>query len=330
MRTSIGLSGVIIGLVVCIGAGCIYKPKILQDEVHTVYRVEDIDPTLSSRYAPAFLTYGAEQDYNRIGSPRIRSKGGKARGIYMDTDRPRIYEMSKAFDTDRGRYRNLIYRVHFPGIPYSLFPFHVTAGKNVGLMVFITLNEEQNPVLVTTVHSCGCYVAVLPTALLPRDAYPEDMGESPMKAYGEHLQWPLDYSTARTPRLLIHLRPAVHRVIHLEVVDDGELGRGGRYATFPMPIVNMEDLERLPLDGDTTSLYAQKWPFRGHVKGAFKPFESLFLGLVSLDLFVGADKVYGERSQTATRFYTSLKFWNRKKSDMWDFERFLEFKGWRL
>jgi hypothetical protein len=35
-------------------------------------------------------------------------------------------------------------------------------------------------------------------------------------------------------------------------------------------------------------------------------------------------------NETSNPFYTSLKPWNRKASDMWNFTEFLEFWGWRL
>jgi len=54
------------------------------------------------------------------------------------------------------------------------------------------------------------------------------------------------------------------------------------------------------------------------------------LSLFSLDFFVGTDKVYSDCRETSNPFYTSLKPWNRKASDMWNFTEFLEFWGWRL
>jgi hypothetical protein len=61
-----------------------------------------------------------------------------------------------------------------------------------------------------------------------------------------------------------------------------------------------------------------------------KLWESLFLSLISMDMFVGADKVYADPRETGNPFYTSLKFWNRNSSDMWNFPGFLQFWGWRL
>jgi len=66
------------------------------------------------------------------------------------------------------------------------------------------------------------------------------------------------------------------------------------------------------------------------VNGSIKPWESLFLGLPSLDPLVGSDKAYGNGRETGNPFYTSLKPWNREASDMWDFPGFLRFWGWRL
>ena len=90
-------------------------------------------------------------------------------------------------------------------------------------------------------------------------------------------------------------------------------------------------LKSLPLAaGRFTSMYYAHWPLAGYVKGAIKPWESLLLSLVSLDLYVGMDKEYEGTVEGAIPFYTSLKPWNRKRSDLNDFASFLQFYGWRL
>ena len=96
-------------------------------------------------------------------------------------------------------------------------------------------------------------------------------------------------------------------------------------------LADLASLKKLPLeDGTTTSFYHQDWPLTGHVKEAIKPWETLLLGLVSLDLFVGMDKEYGDTLESGNPFYTSLKPWNRSVSDMNDFAGYLRFNGWRL
>jgi hypothetical protein len=60
------------------------------------------------------------------------------------------------------------------------------------------------------------------------------------------------------------------------------------------------------------------------------PFEKIFMSWWAMDLYVGEDKDFGPGEDTGTTFYTSLKFWDRKKSDMWNFNDFLSYWGWKL
>jgi hypothetical protein len=122
----------------------------------------------------------------------------------------------------------------------------------------------------------------------------------------------LDYGSKRNPRLLVHVRPAVHRVTNLEIADEGELLPSSSVAVIKAPLMAMAELERLPLDGGRTSFFYRGGLREGHVKGSIKPWESLFLSLPSLDPFVGSDKDYGDRRETGNPFYTSLKPWNRE------------------
>lgn len=92
----------------------------------------------------------------------------------------------------------------------------------------------------------------------------------------------------------------------------------------------MDQLNHLPVNDGTASFYHSEGILKGHVKGSVKPLETLFLSLVSLDMLVGTDKVYGDADETGNQFYTSLKPWRRKDSDMWDFAGFLWYWGWRL
>ena len=92
----------------------------------------------------------------------------------------------------------------------------------------------------------------------------------------------------------------------------------------------MKALKALPLGEKTTSLYYKTGALKGYVKEAFKPWETLFLGPMSLDFLVGMDKVYGDRRLTGNPFYTSLKPWDRYGSDAGEFSGFLRFNGWRL
>ena len=193
----------------------------------------------------------------------------------------------------------------------------------------MTLNAENLPVLVTTVGTCGCYKAMVPTEYLPGDAFPENWKAQPLDIYGEQLPPLLKFTGIPRPRILVYLRPEVHRVMDIEVWDARDLS-ADPFRIIPMNVEAMDRLEHLSLNGGTTSFYHDQGVLKGHVKGAVKPWETLFMSLISLDLFVGTDKAYADTAVTGNPFYTSLKPWRREDSNMWDFARFLHYWGWRL
>ena len=97
-----------------------------------------------------------------------------------------------------------------------------------------------------------------------------------------------------------------------------------------MNTVPMGHLEKLSTNSGNTSFYHSDGVLKGHVKGSVKPLETLFMSLISLDFFVGTDKIYADAAETGNPFYTSLKPWRRNDSDMWNFATFLNYWGWRL
>lgn len=311
-------------------SACAHHQRIPPEKTLTVYSAHDGGDAQLRQYAPLFQAYAHQAVYNRIGSPSARYDNYGREQIFVDSQKPVVYYLKRHFSTIKDRYTNLIYRIHFPKVPFSLIPFNISAGSNVGLIVVITIDSRQRPVLVTTVHTCGCYLAIVPTSYLPRDSLPLKYKEVPIRVYGEKLPWELDYSGAENSKLLVHLRPEVHRVMDLEIIPVQELQVLQRFTIIKMPLKPVGELMQIPLANGTTSFYHLKGPLKGHVKGSVKPLESILLSLPSLDFFVGADKVYGNRLETGNPFYTSLKPWNRSASDMWNFAEFLEFWGWRL
>lgn len=311
-------------------SGCAYHQKIPFEKTKTLYQGQGVNDSLALRQTPFFLTHNSASTYNRIGRPSARYDDKGEEQIYVDTEHPVIYYLKRSFTTSKGKYTNLVYRVHFPEVPFSLFPFYLTAGNNVGVLTVITLDAANRPVLVTTVGTCGCYVAVVPTTFLPRDALPLNWPDESMDIYGERLPSRLNYTNMKNPKLLIHLRPGVHRVMDIEVVDEQAIKKSSHFTIIHAPLKPMQELERIPINSGITSFYYNKSVLKGHVKGSVKPWESIFMSLLSLDFFVGTDKIYGDRKETGNPFYTSLKPWNREASNMWDFATFLKFWGWRL
>ena len=195
------------------------------------------------------------------------------------------------------------------------------------MLVAITVDRKNRPLLITAVNTCGCYVSIIPTNYLPAQAYPASWSNKDQHIYGEILPAKIEMKNPGD-KLLITIRPAVHRVMDVGIVDSGATAGVRTISAKILPLSILKSLQ-LPAGG-TTSMFYDSWPLKGHVKGAIKPWETLLLSLLSMDLFVGMDKEYGNTMESGNPFYTSLKPWNRQASDMNNFAEFLKFYGWKL
>jgi len=294
-----------------------------------VYTAGD-DQTLLARHAPVFLVENNQVPYNRIGTPRavVREDGGEA--LTVDPDRATFYVRKQTFTTAGGSYTNLIYRVHFAEVPGGWAPFYIGAGRNIGLLVVVTLDPQNQPLLYTTVHTCGCYLAFVPTSHLAPAAYPRGWSQGPQFVYGETLPGYLDSQegSASEQNLVVVLRPGNHRVKDLQLLKPSGLQASAAITADLQPL---EALETLPLAaGRTTSFYETTGDRRGYVKGSYKVRERWLMGWWALDWRVGEDKVFATDKAEGINFYTSLKPWAREASDMRDFTAFLKYWGWKL
>ncbi len=277
------------------------------------------------RYAPWFEVENYQHDYNRIGTPAARMISADEQQIFIDTGRPTIYTMAQKFTSRGSNYTNLIYRIHFPEVPWP----HLTEGRNVGLLVYVTINDREEPVLITTLHTCGCYLAMVPTSNLERNKWPAGWREDDQSIYGEMLPDHLELQGVPAGQLVIRLRGETHRVMGLEF---REVKQGTDQATQPQPVelAPMAALDQIPLNGTMVSFFEKEGWRKGYVKGSNKPLERLFMGWWAMDLRVGEDKALGPPEETGTTFYTSLKFWARQESNIWNFPGFLKYWGWNF
>lgn len=307
-------------------SGCtgLHTPSPSSSELSVIGPSVSADPL--AVFAPVFVLPEAGRPYNRIGKVMAQTTTD-GEEINIDPEHPVLYSGLFPFSTQKGAYTNLVYRVHFQKIPWSLVPFHFGAGSNVGLLVVVTLSDNGVPLLVTTVNTCGCYVAVIPTTSLPPEDYPRGWNTQRQSVYGEVLPGVLP-AYSGDDVLLVKVRSGVHRVMDVQVVSRSSLSKKETARAQMLPLQALHHL--VLASGTTTSMYYNCWPLRGHVKGAIKPLESLLLGLVSLDFYVGMDKEYGDTAVSGNPFYTSLLPWNRHASDMNNFAGFLRFWGWRL
>ncbi|WP_156906673.1 hypothetical protein [Desulforegula conservatrix] len=280
-----------------------------------------------SEFSPVFEIQGYEKDLNRIGTPSAVILDGGDEEIIIDITKPSVFTQTQKFKTENGSYTNRIYRVHFPRVPY----FHLTAGNNVGLLVIVTMDSSNKAVLVTTVHTCGCYNAIIPTNYLQESAYPDGWNKESFDLYGETLPGMIDLSNSDSSSILLKIRPDVHRVMDIRPLAKENLNASDERPRFEMKKHDMSELEKISAgEGKTVNFFHKDGLMKGHVKGTVKPLEMMFMSLISLDLFVGSDKIYSPPDEYGNPFYTSLKPWNRNESDMRDFAGYLKFWGWKL
>ena len=281
-------------------------------------------------HAPLIVPENPARDYNRVGRAAARLDGRQREEIYIAPNDPVYYVRHQQFSTARGTFSNLIYRIHFPRVPHRLVPFHITAGRNGGLFVIVTLDPQQRPLLLTTVHTCGCYLAFAPTSYMPDDAYPDQWPESQQRVYGEtlpaRLRLPAQWDPALRP--LIRLREGTHRVAAIEFVSIHQAQNQPAFTAVTLE--PLSSLHQLPLANGTTSFFHTEGHRRGYVKNASKPWERMLMGWWTLDINVGVDKRLGNPQETGRIFYTSLKPWARQRSNLWHFADFLSYWGWRL
>jgi len=297
-----------------------------QDAVLAGQESSEDERALFSRYAPIVVVQDSRESHNRVGTPVAQVDSCGRMHVQVDPSVPTLYAQKQEFATERGAYVNLIYRVHFQGVP----GLRLTRGANVGLFIIVTLNARGEPVLVTTVHTCGCYLALVPTTYLPAECRPEGWDPSEQKIHGETMPGLLRYpgAFADNYRPVVFVRDDTHRVMDVRVQDVGEAA--WRYEIVPAELQPMESLKTLRANGGTTSFFHSSGRRKGYVKGSSKPLEMLLMSWMALDLYVGRDKALGDRKETGVTFYTSLKPWRRTESDMWPFADFLKYWGWRL
>lgn len=309
----------LVGALLLLSASCTGLAPHIDEQTTTQLVASKQDGSSLSKFAPLFILEKTNRDYNRIGTPTIADNGRGKPVVYVDPDRPTIYAMQKGFQSGGRNYTNLIYRVHFEKTPYS----HLTGGKNVGLLILVTLDEQEHPLLITTVHTCGCYLGIVPTSYLSPSAYPEDWPLLGQKIYGEQLpsQLVID-QTSDNDRLALRIRSETHRVMEVKWQTLGEFEEA--------QLLPMHALHELDFNGNHLSFFETEGSRKGYVRNSHKPYERLLMSWWAFDWRIGEDKDLGPRDETGTVFYTSLKPWAREKSDLWEFSNFLKYWGWKL
>lgn len=274
------------------------------------------EATLLRCLAPVFSVDDGARSFNRIGAPSIEIRNGREH-VFVDPDVHLLYAESRHDRIGSVDVIHLVYRIHFTLLPFTWRVFY-ERHRNAGLVSIVTVDAvNHEPLFFTTVYSCGCYRALLPTRSLPREVLPDHWPSDVKKVWGKPM--PAFMEPMRPgARYLVAMDSRTHRVHDMRVVDVGA------ETAQRLELRPMEGLRHLTVaGGGESSFFYPSGLRKGHVKGAWSPIEGLTFGLLILDPMIGSDKDFGDPSVTGTRFYTMLLPWDKNVSRLDVFEPLL-------
>lgn len=289
------------------------------------------DLSLLLVWAPRFEVREGARPFNRIGSPRLSLRNGKLRAR-IDPESPALFSEIRHDDVAGRSLLHLVYRIHFTRLPFTASVFF-ERHSNVGLLALVTLDAlDHEPLFLTTVYTCGCYCALLPTRNFPKAQLPKNWPSVTKKVFGKRLPAEVPVPEPGTSHWVIHMASRTHRVDGITIAADTSKGNA-------LPLVPMSKLRNLPIEGagagagapgQTASFFYTSGFLKGHVRGSFSPIEGLTAGLFLLDPLLGMDKDFGDPAITGTRFYTGLLPWQRNISRLDRFDPLLRSLGFRF
>ena len=300
-----------------LGAELVYAPVQGDRAKH------DGEFDLLHAYSPLFVTHAGRRE-NKIGSPEVRLERGRERFL-VNPDVPAIFAEVRRDVISGTPILQLVYRVHFTNQSVPFYEMH----HNPGVMAIVTLRaSNREPILFSTVHTCGCFLALLPTDRFPRAALPAGWPDREKRVSGKTLPAIVQQPVPGRSRLIVTLADRTHRVEAVATLP--ELPSGNRVA---VPLRAMAVLHELPIHGSpgkTTSFFYTEGPLKGYVRGAWSPVEGLSAGLILLDPRLGSDKDFGDPTVTGKKFFTALLPWKRDVSRLDRFDPLMRSLKFRL
>ncbi|MCA3243002.1 MAG: hypothetical protein ING89_17040 [Rubrivivax sp.] len=171
----------------------------------------------------------------------------------VDTAAPVVYQRLSHTRVGGLWLLQLSYTLWFPERPASS-AFDLLAGALDGVVLRLTLDEHGQPLLLDTIHACGCYHLFFPAATLrPRDGGPR---------FEEWLFAPAPLPPlAPAQRLVVRLASATHYVMGLQTLPRATLA-AETYTLQPE-----EALRSLPTPSGRRSLYGPDGLVAGTERG---------------------------------------------------------------
>lgn len=193
-----------------------------------------VPETSAGSHAPVFEIEAGRSGlarFDRFGAPVWTDPQGRTPGV--DAAQPVVY-LRETQTLYRGRrLRQLVYTLWFPERPPA-GPIDILAGVLDGVVVRLTLGPDGAPLLLDTIHACGCYHLFFPASgVAARPAAPAHEEPAFVAATLPRL--------APGERLVLRIASATH--------DVREVARGGGSDGTRYTLRDEAQLRSLPLPG---------------------------------------------------------------------------------
>lgn len=205
-------------------------------------------------HAPVFEVQ-QQGPYDQFGRPAWGAEGQPG----VDTRQPAVYQRL-AHTRWNGRWLlQLVYTLWFPERPARM-ALDLLAGRLDGVVLRITLDAQGQPLLVDSMHACGCYHMFFPgAALQARLGAPRGQewlfAPAPLPPLGP------------AQRLRVQLASATHHVMALGAVPRGSELAGGVPAAASYELRPEDELRSLPTLAGRRSLYGPDGLVAGTERG---------------------------------------------------------------
>lgn len=165
---------------------------------------------LFERYAPIW-EIDVVDDYDRLGKPYW----GEANKIHIDVMQPKAYTYPSYTRFNGEVLLQLNYVIWFESRPVTGF-FDLLGGHIDGITWRVTLESDGSPLIIDSMHNCGCYHMFFPSKKLHAKS---------IDAYEEPIFIPTKLqSMAKSDRFIIRLASGTHYIQHIR---SGKLTDGG-------------------------------------------------------------------------------------------------------
>lgn len=264
--------------------GTLYTPPTAADEAIASHLAEASEAEALAFYAPVVVQQELpDADYdasaNKLGRAEVYLDRAHRVASRVNTDTPVVYSYVTHSLLAGEWHRQMNYQLWYPEHP-PLASFDPEAGVTEGVLIRMTLDLENRPLLCETVFACGCFHRIFPIDALEKEATETFgrivSGRSPLaKDQSMKIEAIIPQSMGSFDTANSHPFVYVYGGKHFAGAVEFNGPRPSNSETITYEMRDADELEALPLpDGRTASFFQRD----GLVRGADRPEATMLWG----------------------------------------------------